>query len=305
MPLSSLSGVSVGNATTLNDLMFVPLFFATAPRLSYVSLTEALASARVTIGEVDEHGRVSELTLTSTADAPVLGIEGEELMGAKQNRMLNTSILVPAGSSITLPVSCTEAGRWSYTSIHFQSSGYIAPRSVRHRSNWAVTKSLADARGFVSDQSGVWSAVDQFSERHAHQAPSRAMRDVYEARRDALCEQLRQVRIQSEQIGLGVVAEGVCIGLELVSRPEIYSALHERLVASYLLDLPSGLPEGLRRAPEDAVNNMLRDLRAGDAVPHTSPGAGRSFRLNTPFAHGAVLAFEGEVLHLCAFASEQ
>ena len=52
-------------------------------------------------------------------------MDGEELIGAKQNHTLNLSILVPAHASIDIPVSCVERGRWHHLSREFSS----APRA--------------------------------------------------------------------------------------------------------------------------------------------------------------------------------
>ena len=61
-----------------------------------------------------------ELMVENKGDMRVLFIEGEELVGAKQNRILNTSILVPAKSKTKIPVSCVERGRWRYHSPMFR-----------------------------------------------------------------------------------------------------------------------------------------------------------------------------------------
>ena len=46
----------------------------------------------------------------------MLLIEGEESVGAKQNRTLNVSILAPAGREIRIPVACLER-RYDRTAI--------------------------------------------------------------------------------------------------------------------------------------------------------------------------------------------
>jgi len=55
-------------------------------------------------------GSVPDLLVDNRGDVRVLFLEGEELIGAKQNRILNTSVLVPAHSKIKIPVSCVEPG---------------------------------------------------------------------------------------------------------------------------------------------------------------------------------------------------
>jgi hypothetical protein len=46
----------------------------------------------------------------------VLIVDGEELVGAKQNRVVNLTILVPAQQTVVIPVTCVEQGRWHHVS---------------------------------------------------------------------------------------------------------------------------------------------------------------------------------------------
>jgi hypothetical protein len=57
-------------------------------------LTLAEAGGWVTIGEVSDAGSVPTLVVKNNADRPVLLLDGEELLGAKQNRILNTTVLL-------------------------------------------------------------------------------------------------------------------------------------------------------------------------------------------------------------------
>jgi len=79
---------------------------------------------------------VPELAVVNDGDIHVLLLDGEELRGAKQNRMLNTTILLKPKSKTIIPVSCTEQGRWNYASAESATRGWSwhgrsAPRSRR------------------------------------------------------------------------------------------------------------------------------------------------------------------------------
>ncbi len=71
--------------------------------------------------------------------------EGEILMGAKQNRVINVTVLVAAGVKFVLPVSCVEAGRWRYKSRHFESK-FCAPPSLRNKKLKAVHRNRSEQR---------------------------------------------------------------------------------------------------------------------------------------------------------------
>ena len=49
----------------------------------------------------------------------MLLLDGEELVGAKRNRILNTTVLVAKSARVGIPVSCVEQERWAYTSPRF------------------------------------------------------------------------------------------------------------------------------------------------------------------------------------------
>jgi len=65
-------------------------------------------------------------------------MSGEQLLGAKQNRVLNISIMVASNSDLPIRVSCAEAGRWRYQSRKFASSG-TASQKAKISSNRACS----------------------------------------------------------------------------------------------------------------------------------------------------------------------
>jgi len=72
-----------------------------------VGLDEAAAGG-LTVTEVDESGSVESLLVANPLGTAALLYEGEELVGAKQNRVLERSILVAAGSTLEIPAKCVE-----------------------------------------------------------------------------------------------------------------------------------------------------------------------------------------------------
>ncbi|CAN5614491.1 hypothetical protein BH23ACI1_BH23ACI1_19370 [soil metagenome] len=80
----------------------VPLLGYTPAVGGYAVLDQALALKAFEITEVSEHGSVPELRVVNWGAEPVLIVDGEELVGAKQNRVVNLSILVAGRSELTM-----------------------------------------------------------------------------------------------------------------------------------------------------------------------------------------------------------
>jgi hypothetical protein len=136
-----------GEPLTHGALTVIPLLAPGAPDPGWLTLAEA--GDAVTIEEVSEAGAVPTLRLTSVADRPVLLLDGEELIGARQNRVLNTTVLVAAGARLTIPVSCVEEGRWAYRSRRFaveSATGARVPRRALGRPRPAALRRPLRAR---------------------------------------------------------------------------------------------------------------------------------------------------------------
>jgi hypothetical protein len=83
----------------------------------WLVLDEAGDRARVT--EVSEAGSVPFLQVANGADRPLLLLDGEELLGAKQNRILNTTVLVAVDAGGDLPLGgAWPALDWSSLAVH-------------------------------------------------------------------------------------------------------------------------------------------------------------------------------------------
>ena len=142
---SYLEGIKFGEIQTHKHVAVVPLLSGNGSGPAYLTMKEAIESSLLTVTEVSEGGHVPELKVINRGDKPVLLIDGEELVGAKQNRVLNTTILLKEKSETVIPVSCTEHGRWSYKSGHFEESAYMMSANLRNIKNISVSCSLINS----------------------------------------------------------------------------------------------------------------------------------------------------------------
>jgi hypothetical protein len=108
----TLGGILAGKPQHHGALTVIPILAPMQTETEWLTLAEA--GDRVRIMEVDEEGSVPDLRVANLGDLPLQLLDGEQLVGAKQNRILNMTVLVAAQSEVTIPVSCVEQGRWGY-----------------------------------------------------------------------------------------------------------------------------------------------------------------------------------------------
>ena len=138
-------------------IVVAPFFARQDPVAAYLTLEEALAGG-LRIREVDESGTVPELVVENPLAERVLLYDGEELVGAKQNRILNVSVLVGAGAKLPIPVSCVEQGRWNRSSVDFDAATHISHAHLRRRKA-EMLAAQPMARGVAQNE--VWSEIGE------------------------------------------------------------------------------------------------------------------------------------------------
>jgi hypothetical protein len=156
-----LQSLSIGTPVTAGNLTLFPLLSSGAGPARYRLLDESLDAGLAEVTEVSDGGSVPELHFRNKSDTDILLVDGEELVGAKQNRVLNLTLLVGAGQQVTIPVSCVEAGRWAWQSRRFASGRRKLHARARRDKMRGVSPSMRESgqRARPDIQSAVWSSV--------------------------------------------------------------------------------------------------------------------------------------------------
>jgi hypothetical protein len=296
---SCLDTLRYGDSQSHQHIVVIPLHGATNGAPPYIALADAMSAKTLTVTEVSEGGSVPELLVNNESETPVLIIDGEELLGAKQNRILNTTILLKEKSRTRVPVSCTEAGRWDYASAQFAESDAMLERKIRTSKSRSVRDALAREGKHHADQGEVWAGIDLLHAKANLCSPTSAMHDAFKARREQLDACLRAFPREEGQVGLLVLIGGRVTGLDLVSRPEVYARLHDKLVRSYVLDALLDQPGGTAGStdPQVAARDYVASTEAASEEVFPSVGYGRDHRFTTSALAGSALVHDGKLIH--------
>jgi hypothetical protein len=247
--------------------------------VDYLLSDEAIQGGSVTVQEVSEGGSVPDLLVENAGETRVLFIEGEELVGAKQNRILNTSVLLPAHSKTKIPVSCVERRRWAYHSRQFGSGGRHSPSKLRHTLKTSVSESLRSGSGYHSDQAKVWEEVDKQQASLGVLSETSAMTDSFVAYQTQIDGYAEQFPYPEGAAGVAVALGDKLVAVDLFDKPATCRKVWRRLLSGFFLDAVEKT-EG-EPVTQPAVEGALAALRDSSWEPVAPLGEGQEYRVKS------------------------
>jgi hypothetical protein len=273
-------------------------------RVSYLTLDEALQKDLVDVTEVSEGGSVPNLKVSNKAEDLLFLMAGEQLKGAKQNRVLNVDIMVGSRSETAIPVSCVEAGRWSYSSPKFMSAESLSHSLLRAKMSRDVKESYARMGSPMSKQGEVWEEVTRKLHRMASVSPSAALNQVYEDYGAKLKKLTEELKAPAGSSGAVFVIGGRIAGMDLFDKSATFEKLWPKLIKSYAID---ALEEPGESAPQtrESVSIWLKNALEVKSEKFRSPGLGDDVRLEGENLVGSSLLVEDEPVHTELFSASK
>lgn len=262
---------------------------------SFLTLDRALDQGVVRVEEKGA-GEVNTVRVRNTGKLTVFGLAGEMIVGARQDRMLKSDVLIPPHSDwIDIGVYCTEHGRWDGATREFRSMRTVAPGGLRGKA--AQTES----------QREVWADVARTQGAVSASAGTSALKSVYSAPKvsgqsEAYLDHFRPIpRDADRAVGVLVAVGNRIVCMDIFGSHELFQDMWDKLLRSYVVDALSE-PE-LGRLERREAEQFMRTLDDADLQRRSTPGSGQLYRIRATEGEGSGLVFHEQVVHLDLFPS--
>ena len=266
----------------------------------------AISSGGLIISELTAMGSVGQLTaLNNTADYLLL-TDADVLTGAKQNRVVNRSVLLAPSTKTVIEVSCVERLRWNYQSTSFKTPGSVADPSLRSRKAGTFSRMKPENEaGFRDTQGEVWDHVSQHLACEGVHSRTESYEELLQFRMQKADRAFPECNPAEGCNGLVVILDGKVISSDLFGNEESYKYYFPMLRdAAFTLSRP-----GDEKDQPEMHEAYFKALAAiddfNDAGRHHEdghPGAGTLQMVETQYLVGFSLMHGEELIHNAFFA---
>ena len=273
-----------------------------ANTINFISSAYAILNNFIQVTEVSASGSVNDICVVNTSTHFVFLMDGDILSGAKQNRVINTSILLGPQSKTIIPVSCVESGRWNASSDKFGSTDYTAPLELRKSKAEQVHRSLKFEATYKSDQGSIWNTVSKVSEKMNVASDTSNLSDVYEKGANSYDKFLETFKPEKDANGVAFFINRNLVNLEIFNRSNIFNEYFPKMIKGVSMDA-FGLKTESKIGKSEAdykVLNLIDRLEIIESDINKGVGLGNEKRFVTNDVTGFQLDYNSNLIHLAA-----
>lgn len=274
----------------------------------YISLSDAIMKKYITVKEISESGSVNDLKVVNESPFFVFMSDGDILAGAKQNRVLNSSVLIAPGKTIIIPVSCIEQGRWKYKTREFSSSDYSTPSFMRYKKASNVKRNLNVNSRHETSQSEIWKSVMFYEENYKSGSSTSNLSDVFDCRKEDLENSAKSFEIESGSNGIAIFLNKRLVNIEVFNKDVIYNEYFPKLIKGVYFEANLQTKQKNDLNEDDAftkVKEFFDGLTYMKFDEHKGVGAGIEKRFDTAEMTGFELNYENYSVHIAALGSQE
>jgi hypothetical protein len=280
--------IEIGQPVFLRNLLIHPISGPSENGIEISSLEDILSDAGCEFNEL-EPPDINRISFFNNADSPVLMLDGEEVIGSLQNRILAGSTLAMARVKTEIPVICAEEGRWE--SIGSFGTGYCSYPTIR---------AILSRRGKKSNglQKKIWHEIERKLTVTKTLSTTSSMHDIYNNLEDEVTRYLEDFQgLDPGTIGFIGIAGRKILGCDMFLNNAVYRRFEKKLMRSYALDaIEYRKTSGGRIDAHEFLEGIINSVNKKKLPRNT-----HHFTIKDSRAAGQGSFADGRVVHLSAF----
>ena len=267
----------------------------------YLSFSEAIAKNQVQISEVNKKGLVTKLSVSNKSSDNIIILNGELVIGSqiRQDRIVDSTVLIPGYATVLINTFCGEQYRWSPN----LSNKISTPAPLYFSSGRA--NNAADTNTKLSKQCRIWSEISEKISDFNVKSFTNSVDQIYKKKKVNVEEIVNFFKIPSEAVGVVLGINNQLVNIDIFSNNCMLQIYLPKIIRSIALDSFKKISKRSYLKKKD-VHRFLRQIHQANKQKRkvVEGSLGEELQFNSETVAGSILYHKEQTVHFSAFVKE-
>ena len=267
----------------------------------YLSFSEAIAKNQVQISEVNKEGLLTKLSVSNKSSDNIIILNGELIIGTqiRQDRIVDSTVLIPGYATVLINTFCGEQYRWSPK----LSNKISTPESLYFSSGRA--NNAADTNTKLSKQCRIWSEISEKISDFNVKSFTNSVDQIYKKKKVNVEEIVNFFKIPSEAVGVALGINNQLVNIDIFSNNCMLQIYLPKIIRSIALDSFKKISKKSYLKKKD-VHRFLRQIHQANKQKRkvVEGTLGEELQFNSESVAGSILYHKEQTAHFSAFVKE-
>ena len=267
----------------------------------YLSFSEAIAKNQVQISEVNKEGLLTKLSVSNKSSDNIIILNGELIIGTqiRQDRIVDSTVLIPGYATVLINTFCGEQYRWSPR----LSNKISTPESLYFSSGRA--NNAADINTKLSKQCRIWSEISEKISDFNVKSFTNSVDQIYKKKKVNVEEIVNFFKIPSEAVGVVLGINNQLVNIDIFSNNCMLQIYLPKIIRSIALDSFKKISKKSYLKKKD-VHRFLRQIHQANKQKRkvVEGTLGEELQFNSESVAGSILYHKEQTAHFSAFVKE-
>ena len=267
----------------------------------YLSFSEAIAKNQVQISEVNKEGLLTKLSVSNKSSDNIIILNGELIIGTqiRQDRIVDSTVLIPGYATVLINTFCGEQYRWSP-----RLSNKISTSESLYFSSGRANNA-ADINTKLSKQCRIWSEISEKISDFNVKSFTNSVDQIYKKKKVNVEEIVNFFKIPTEAVGVALGINHQLVNIDIFSNNCMLQIYLPKIIRSIALDSFKKISKKSYLKKKD-VHRFLRQIhQANKQKRKVVEGAlGEELQFNSESVAGSILYHKEQTVHFSAFVKE-